>query len=162
MKFLWGSTMSLLKKPMKITFAFFFFCTLSVSAQATNKFCGSIQEDYLTGAQLVFGMTLSDSWIGYSDACGEARVSAYKAMQSPEAIAFFTNPAQPWKATCPKEGCMINGVKDPDMTNKVMKIYKGTGINSMFGVCNFMKIYKKSSAVGDTKDLITTLLKDAC
>ena len=152
----------MLKKSLQIAFATLFLCALSVSAQAKNKFCGSIQEDFLTGAQLVFGMTLSDSWIGYSDACGEARVAAYKAMQSPEAIALFTNPAHPWKVTCGKEGCMINGVADPDMTNKVMKIYKGTGINSMFGVCNFMKIFKQSSAIDNTNKLNTTLLKDAC
>jgi len=91
-----------------------------------------------------------------------ASVVAYKAMQNPDVIAFFTNPAHRWKAICGKEGCPIHGIKDPDMTNAVMKIKFGTGINAMFGVCNFMKIYKKSSSTDNTNQLNTQLLKDAC
>ena len=153
---------SFVTKISNIAFVTLVLCTFSLNAQATNRFCGSYQEDYLTGAQLVFGMTLSDNWIGYSDACGEAKVAAYKAMQNPDLIAFFTNPAHPWKAICGKEGCPIHGIKDPDMTNAVMKIKFGTGINAMFGVCNFMKIYKKSSSTDNTNQLNTQLLKDAC
>jgi hypothetical protein len=143
--------MPLLKKSMKVAFACFFFCTLSVSAQAAGAFCGSIQENSKTGEKLAFGVSWPPLIYPNPELCESGIKYAQKALQDTATMTYLKD----WQKTCPNQGCTLKNVKDPDLTKKSFGIDAGTGINAMIeeGSCDFYKIYKESSSISNTSQL---------